>query len=261
MTRSDSCTSAWLDLPPLDGWQESKRVRRLYATIETISTLLHVEVEGIERIPEGRALLVANHAFGWDVMFVMSRVFRERGRRLWVLGEHVFWKIPWLRQLARDLGTVDGSQQNLDRLLERDQWVLVLPGGLREAVKPSALRYRLLWGHRYGFVRAAIRHQTPLVPLASVGTDQLFDFVGDAYARGERWFGPRGIPIPLPATLLPLPRRVQLRFVIGDPLPPTVGPERASDEVAVRRFRHEVAGALHELIDVELARRAGIRLG
>jgi 1-acyl-sn-glycerol-3-phosphate acyltransferase len=260
MTRPDAGPSPWLDLPSLDGWRESKRVQHLYAAVETISSLLHVEVEGIERVPEGRALLVANHAFGWDSLFVMSRLLRERGRRLWVLGEHVFWKVPWLRQLARDLGTVDGSQQNLDQLLERDQWVLVLPGGLREAVKPSALRYRLLWGHRYGFVRAAIRHQTPLVPLASIGSDELFDFVGDAYARGERWFGPRGIPVPLPARWLPLPRRVPLRFLIGDALAPTVGPDRASDEVAVRRFRHEVAGALHELIDLELARRAGIRV-
>jgi 1-acyl-sn-glycerol-3-phosphate acyltransferase len=261
MTQTNACPSAWLDLPSLEGWQESKRIQRLYAAVETISAMMHVEIEGIERVPEGRALLVANHAFGWDALFVMSRLFRERGRRLWVLGEHAFWKIPWLRQLARDLGTVDGSQHNLDQLLERDQWVLVLPGGLREAVKPSALRYRLLWGQRYGFVRAAIRHQTPLVPLASIGSDELFDFVGDAYARGERWFGPRGIPVPLPARILPLPRRVPLRFVIGDPLAPTVGPERASDDGAVRRFRHEVAGALHELIDVALARRAGIRLG
>jgi len=52
--------------------------------------------------------------------------------------------------------------------LSHDQLVLVMPGGVREALKPRELRYRLLWGHRYGFVRAALRNQTPIVPVASV---------------------------------------------------------------------------------------------
>lgn len=57
--------------------------------------------------------------------------------------------------------------------------VLVLPGGLCEAVKPHELRYRLLWGHRYGFVRAALRHGAPLVPVASLGADDIIHLVGD----------------------------------------------------------------------------------
>jgi 1-acyl-sn-glycerol-3-phosphate acyltransferase len=250
--------SPWLTLPPLEGYQASARAERLYDAIERIGRGLDVRIEGIERIPEGRALIVANHAFGWDVLFVMARLFHQRGRTLWALGEHVFWKFPGLRLLARELGTVDGSPHNLDQLLEHDQPVLVLPGGLREAVKPRELRYRLLWGHRYGFVRAALRHRAPIVPMACVGSDELFDFVGDAFARGERWLGRRGIPVPLPARLVPWPRRVPLEYVIGDPVPPGLGPECQDDEVALRRVRHEVAGALHELLDSALARRAGI---
>jgi hypothetical protein len=97
--------------------------------------------------------------------------------------------------------------------------------------------------------------------MASIGADELFDFVGDAYARGERWFGLRGVPVPLPARILPWPRRVSLKFVIGEPLAPPLVPAGDADENLVRRFRHEVAGALHELIDVALAQRAGIRIG
>lgn len=235
--------------------------RWLFANIERISRLLRISVSGIERIPEGRALLVANHAFGWDVLFVMARVWHERRRPVWVLGEHAFWKFPFLRRLARAAGTVDGTRENLDDLLAREQLVLVLPGGLREAVKPRELRYRLLWGRRYGFVRAAIRHGAPVVPLASVGTDELFDFVGNAYARGRRWLGRADIPLPVPSRLLPIPHLVPLRFIFGEAIRPPVGPDRENDEAAVRRFRWEIAGSLHELIDVELARRSGIDLG
>ncbi len=252
--------SPWLTLPPLDGYQASARAQRLYGAIERIGRGLDVRIEGIERIPEGRALIVANHAFGWDVLFVMARLFQQRRRTLWALGEHFFWKFPGLRLLARELGTVDGSPHNLDQLLEHDQAVLVLPGGLREAVKPRELRYQLLWGHRYGFVKLAIRQQVPLIPLACVGADDLFDFVGNAYTRGKRWLGGRGLPVPLPARVLPIPHRTSFRFILGEPIVPQVGPEGAEDIQALRRLRHEVSGALHELLENELARRAGIAL-
>ena len=122
---------------------------------------LHVEVIGIERLPPGRALLVANHAFGWDILFAMSAIRAKTGRPVWALGEHVWWKVPGARWIAAELGTVDGTPENVDALLSRDEIVLVLPGGIREALKPRELRYRLLWGHRYGFVRAAIRNHAP----------------------------------------------------------------------------------------------------
>jgi 1-acyl-sn-glycerol-3-phosphate acyltransferase len=238
------------------GPRDEALAERGYRWIERASRLLGVEVEGIEHLRSGPALLVANHAFGWDVVFVMGAIRERTGRRVWALGEHLWWRVPFLRRIASALGTVDGTPENLELLLARGELVLVLPGGLREAVKPRELRYRLLWGHRYGFVRAAIASRAPIVPLACVGADDLFDFVGNAYRRGERWLGRPGFPIPLPARVLPIPHRARLRYVFGEPIPP---PE-SDDEVAQRRLRHEVEGALHELLEVELARRAGIAL-
>jgi 1-acyl-sn-glycerol-3-phosphate acyltransferase len=129
---------------------------------------------------------------------------------------------------------------------------------LREAVKPSSLRYRLLWGHRYGFVRAAMAHSAPLVPLAAIGADEMFDFVGNAYMRGQRWLR-RRVPIPRPAHILSLPHRVRLRFVLGEPVLPTALPDEEHD-ASERRLRREVEGALHELFERELASRVGIQL-
>jgi 1-acyl-sn-glycerol-3-phosphate acyltransferase len=234
---------------------------RFYGLVDRLSERLHVEVEGIGRIPRGRALLVANHAFGWDVAFAMSAIRRDTRRPVWALGEHAWWKVPFVRRMAAAVGTVDGTPDNADRLLSHDELVLVLPGGLREAVKPRELRYRLLWGHRYGFIRAAVRNQAPIVPLASIGADDLFDFVGNAYRRGERWLRRTGTPIPLPARILPIPHLVRLRFVLGDPIEPPVGSLLADDATTIRRLRHEVEGALHEILETELARRAGIELG
>jgi 1-acyl-sn-glycerol-3-phosphate acyltransferase len=234
--------------------------RRFFAAVNTLARRLKVEVDGLENVPKGRALLVANHSFGWDVLFPMAAIFEKLDRQVWVLGEHAWWTVPVLRRLAAGCGVVDGTQASADRLLQDDQLVLVLPGGLREAVKPRELRYQLLWGHRYGFVRAALRNAAPLVPLASTGTDELFDFVGNAHDRGRRWFGPRSLPIPLPARLLPIPHLVTPHFTIGEPVTSEHPPAAAEDFKVVRRLRREVEGALHELIENELARRAGIPL-
>lgn len=233
--------------------------KRFYGLVEKLSRGLRVEVAGLEKLPPGRALIVANHAFGFDVVFPMAAVLRETGRHVWTLGEHAWWLFPFLRRLAAQVGTVDGTPDNADRLLAGDQLVLVLPGGLREAMKPRELRYRLLWGHRYGFVRAAIRNSAPIVPLAAVGSDELVDLVGDAFQRGQRLVG-RAFPIPRPAYGLPIVHRVKLGYVFGDPIRLRARPEDADDPEVVRQARLVVEGALQELIDVELARRAGIRL-
>jgi 1-acyl-sn-glycerol-3-phosphate acyltransferase len=230
--------------------------RRYRAVVRALGRRLHVEVEGVERVPGGRALLVANHAFGWDVAFPMAAISRSTGRDVWALGEHLWWKVPGLRRFAASVGVVDGSRSNAIELLLADQIVVVLPGGLREAVKPRELRYQLLWGRRYGFIDVAVRAGAPILPLACVGSDELFDFVGDAYARGRRWLHTEGIPIPFPARVLPIPHRVPLRYEIGEPISTTgVGPQDAD---AQHRLRREVEGALHELIEGELARRSGI---
>jgi 1-acyl-sn-glycerol-3-phosphate acyltransferase len=222
--------------------------------------LAKVEVTGLDHLPRGRALLVANHTFGWDVIFVGAAIWKAHQRRVWFLGEHAWWKFPFLRRLAAALGTVDGTPENLDALLSTDELVLVLPGGLREAVKPRELRYRLLWGHRYGFIRAAIRNGSPIVPVAAIGADDLFDFVGNAFRRGERWLRRTGIPIPLPARILPIPHLVKLRFAVGEAIPCRYRPRDVDDPSALRSLRHEVEGALHELIERELAARVGIDL-
>jgi 1-acyl-sn-glycerol-3-phosphate acyltransferase len=224
--------------------------------VDRASELLHVKVENIERIPPGPTLLVMNHAFGWDAMIPMAGIRKATGRRVWALGEHLWWSLPFLRTVAAKVGTVDGTPANVDELLGRGDIVLVLPGGLREALKPSTLRYRLLWGDRYGFVRAAMRNKAMIVPVASIGADEIFDFVGDAFARGRRWLR-RDFPLPRPSFGIPWPHRQRLEYYVGEPISAEAHPGESIDS-ATRRLRRETRGALEELIDEALAQRAGV---
>ncbi len=223
-----------------------------WAAMSTLSDRLRVEVTGIENLPKGRALLVMNHAFGWDATLPMAAIRRATGRPVWALGEHLWWKVPYLRRLAAAVGAVDGTPAHADELLAHDELLLVLPGGLREAVKPRELRYRLLWGKRFGFVRAAMRSHAPLVPVAGLGADDVFELVGDAFARGRRWLH-RDFPLP---RLAPRLHRAHLAYLIGEPIDTSRMPGE-SEEAAARRLRREVRGALEELIDEGLAARLG----
>lgn len=249
--------------PPIDGFElrstdafvgyDDARAERFWSAVHWASRAVRAAVEGIDRIPPGRALLVMNHAFGWDAMIPMAAIRAVTGRRVWALGEHLWWKIPGLRRAAVAVGTVDGTPANVDRLLAADELVLVLPGGLREAMKPAELRYRLLWGERRGFVRAALRNGAPLVPIAGLGADEIFDLVGDAYARGRRWLG-RDFPVPRPAWGLPVPHLRGLRYIVGEPVIPRAIPGE-EEEARVQRVRREIRGALEELIAEGLASR------
>lgn len=250
----------------LDGFRQSmteafrgaspETARRFYGAVDRAGHKLGVEVVGVENVPRGRALLVANHAFGFDIAFAIARIHAATGRRVWALGEHAWWTFPGVRRLAAAVGTVDGTPANADKLLAADELVLVLPGGLREAMKPYELRYRLLWGNHYGFVRAAIRNGAPLVPLAAIGADDLFELVGDAYARARRLHLP--FPLPRPGHLVNLvrARHTRLRYLIGEAIPTDAARGKEHDAKLVRRLRREVEGELHELIEQQLAQAA-----
>ncbi len=242
------------DAAPFVGY-DARSSDRFWAFVETARRRLNAEVVGIENLPRGRALIVMNHAFGWDAMLPMAAIRAQAGRRVWALGEHAWWKFPFIRKLAANVGTVDGTPENVDQLLSANELVLVLPGGLRESMKPRELRYRLIWGKRYGFVRAAMRNRAPLVPLAAIGSDEVFDLVGDPFARGRRLFG-FDFPVPRPAWGLPIVHRSHLRYVIGEPIAAERLPAEDED-AAVRRIRREVRGAIEEILDDELAARAG----
>jgi 1-acyl-sn-glycerol-3-phosphate acyltransferase len=237
---------------PFVGYDEAV-ASRFWAQVDAVNAWLGVAVSGLEHVPEGGALFVMNHAFGWDAMLPMAAIRKQTGRRVWALGEHLWWKLPIMRTLAARVGTVDGTPAHAQELLEAGELVLVMPGGMREALKPVELRYRLLWGERMGFVRCAHRARVPIVPIAAIGSDELFALVGDAYARGRRWLG-IDFPLPRPTWARPWQKMRELSYCIGEPIEARAYP--GEDEAhMLRRVRNEVRGAIEGMIDEALSAR------
>ena len=147
-------------------------------------TWWRVRAEGLDNVPShGRALLAANHAgiLPWDATMVSMAVLREhplpRHPRFLVL--NWAFDLPWVSTAMRRVGGVVASPYNAMRLLEQDHLVAVFPEGVKGTGKPYSERYRLQRFGRGGFVEIALRTGAPIVPVAIVGSEEIYPKIGD----------------------------------------------------------------------------------
>ena len=138
-----------------------------------------VKVTGAHRVPaHGGAMLASNHAgiLPWDATMISVALLREhplpRHPRFLVL--NWAFDLPWVSVFIRKVGGVVASPYNALRLLEQDQLVAVFPEGVKGTGKPYAERYRLQRFGRGGFVEIALRAGAPIVPVAVVGSEEIY---------------------------------------------------------------------------------------
>jgi 1-acyl-sn-glycerol-3-phosphate acyltransferase len=87
--------------------------------------------------------------------------------------EHFFKGYPGFSMLVAKIGGVPAHPANVHRLLcDEEQLVLVFPEGRKGTEKLYKDRYRLRRFGRGGFVAAAMRAGTPIVPVAVVGAEE-----------------------------------------------------------------------------------------
>ena len=126
-----------------------------------------VETHGIENVPEGACLLIANHAgqVGYDgAMLMMAMLLDADPPRLCRgMGEYFFWRSPWLGVLASRVGMMVGTPENCIAILRSEECVMVFPEGARGANKPFRKRYQLQ-GFGSGFMRLALETELDLTP-------------------------------------------------------------------------------------------------
>jgi 1-acyl-sn-glycerol-3-phosphate acyltransferase len=224
-----------------------------------------VEPHGIDRVPAGRVLLIANHAgqLPFDAAMLGAAMFLEGDPPRIARGMGEFWipRIPWLNVMATRAGQMVGTPENCQALLEAGECVMVFPEGVRGMNKPFRERYRLQ-PFGTGFMRLALATETPIVPVGIVGSEEqqpgfanvkslakLFGMPAFPLTLGFPWLGPLG--------MLPLPVKYRIRF--GAPLRFTGSPldEDAAIETRVEEVKAAIAGLLAE----GLAERGGIFRG
>lgn len=143
----------------------------------------------------------------------------------WNLVADACFKVPVFREWLVAINCRAAESQVLDSLLSQGDTVAVAPGGTYEQLATDPTVERLYFPPNLGFVRQAMKHGVPLVPLYNFGENQLYDV--PAWSRNAcQWFKDMtgaGVPFGIGRWGLPfLPKPGHLSLRLGAPV--EVGP-------------------------------------
>jgi 1-acyl-sn-glycerol-3-phosphate acyltransferase len=244
-----------------DDWGlDPKAILTSVSAIEWVySKYFRVESVNIDRVPDGRVLLVANHGgqIPIDAALIMMSMLLDRQPPRLARGmvERWFPVLPFVSTWFMRCGGMVGDHRNCRLLLERDEAVLVFPEGAKGSGKLYTDRYKL---QRFGtgFVRLALESKAPIVPVAVIGCEETYPSIMNLGSLAKLVGAPY-LPItPLfpflgPLGMLPLPAKVTLRF--GEPIRFDADPE--APDAQVQNLVDQVRDALAAEMRTGLSKR------
>ncbi|HET6533998.1 MAG TPA: 1-acyl-sn-glycerol-3-phosphate acyltransferase [Actinoplanes sp.] len=238
----------------------ARRVRRFLVPYH------RARVHGLDNIPAGPALYVANHNGGFytgDTYLFGAAVFHSRGLAdtPWAMTHDL--GIRLLGRWLRPLGAVPADPDTAAALLARGDKVLVYPGGDADGARSWFARRRVRFDGRIGFARLAVARGVPVVPVAAAGAHStavvLYDGAAVAHVlRTRRWLRlsrwPLMLSVPWGLTFLPsvpyLPFPARITIAVGEPLHfDRSGPAAAADETYIRACATRAEAAVQGLLD------------
>jgi 1-acyl-sn-glycerol-3-phosphate acyltransferase len=232
-----------------------------------ISALLYryyfrVEAIGIEHIPDGRVLVISNHAgqVAIDAAMIGTATVLEREPPRIVRGMGEYWlpTVPFVNLLMSRTGSVVGTPKNCSDLLAHEEAVIAFPEGVHGMNKLFSERYRL---QRFGsgFMRLALSTHTPIVPVAVIGSEEQAPAIANLTGLG-RLLGMPAFPVTVtwpwlgPLGLLPLPTKYRIYF--GKPMRFEGDPD--DEDAVIDRKVQKVVDTIQGMIDKGLREREGI---
>ncbi len=254
LDRIDELQAAIGDRPADDFGFTPEQIKYVVPVVEQVyRRWFRVEPIGLEHIPPGRVLLIANHSgqVPIDAMMIATALILDADppRAVRSMVERWVPSLPFVSVFFSRLGQVLGTPENCRTLLREEHPVLVFPEGVRGINKTWDHAYELqAFGH--GFMRLALETNTPIVPVGVVGAEEQYptpwNLTGVAKALGLP-----AVPVPLNPLvpglgLLPLP--VKYRIYFGRPLTFIGDPDDDEAEIAAR------VGVVRDAVDGLLRR-------
>ena len=212
-----------------------------------------VETTGLEHIPDnGPVLIIANHSGQLPIdgtligYAVANREHAPRYPRAMI--ERFFPTVPYLGNLLNQLGAVLGDPTNCAKMLDNGEAVIVFPEGIRGSGKLYKDRYQL---QRFGngFIRLAMQHNTPIVPVGVVGCEETIPAIANIKPLAKL-LGIPYVPVALPFIF---PAKVHLNF--GKPI--YFENEELTEDQVIRRVE-KVKKSISHLIAKGLEQRKSI---
>lgn len=177
------------------------------------------ETFGIENVPSGRMMVIANHSgqLPFDGAMIITSFILEPKQPRFLRGMVERWtaEIPFISTLLSRTGQVVGTPSTCQKLLEGNEGVIVFPEGVAGIAKLFSERYKLSsFGH--GFMRIALAAKAPIVPVALIGAEEQAPAIANLAPLAKK-LGMPALPLVFPQ-IIPLPLPVKYRIYIGEPL-------------------------------------------
>jgi 1-acyl-sn-glycerol-3-phosphate acyltransferase len=226
-----------------------------------------VETTGLEHVPDsGPALVVGNHAgtLPFDALMVALALLDEHPahRSLRMLAADLAFDLPVIAPLARKGGNTLACAEDATRLLEAGELVGVWPEGYKGLGKPYRERYRLQRFGRGGFVEVALRTGAPIVPVAVVGSEEIYPMLANL-RRLARLLGFPYFPVTPtfpalgPLGAIPLPSKWLIEFC-----PPIetahLGPDAVEDPMVLFDLTDQVRDTIQQAVNRNLLARRSL---
>ncbi len=221
-----------------------------------------VQAHGIENIPDGPALLIANHSgqLPVDGMMIVTSCLLDKAEPRMVRSMVERWvpSLPFVSWFFARTGQILGTRDNFRLLTEIGSAILVFPEGVTGINKTWDKAYQLQ-NFGLGFMRLALENNLPIVPVGVVGAEEQAPAFYNLKPLA-RLLGIPAFPItptfPLlgPLGLIPLPVKYHIHY--GEPLVFSGNPD--DEDRLIQQKVQVVKDEIHNLLQRGLQERRGI---
>jgi len=217
---------------------------------------------GINNVPPGKVMLVANHSgqIPIDGMLIGTAMALESDPPRVVRSMVEYWAptLPFVGTFFSRVGQTTGTPDNCLRILRKNYGILVFPEGAAGCGAVWSQRYKLQ-KFGTGFMRIALEAKVPIVPVAVIGGEEMVPSFWSA-RKVARYLGFPYVPITPtfpwagPLGVIPYPTKFRLHFgppiyIDGDP--------NDEDDVITEKIEF-VKKVLQDMIDDGLQRRTHV---
>jgi 1-acyl-sn-glycerol-3-phosphate acyltransferase len=222
-----------------------------------------VKIVDIEHIPaKGSAVLFGNHSGGLPVdgLLLYDGIINQHPnpRRVRYLMTKLLLKAPIVGKGLQAFGCVPPDYEITTELLNGQDLVVIYPEAEKGTGKLFKDRYKLVDFHA-GFVRAALETKSPLVPIVTIGGEEVYPILANikSLAKLLKWpyypLTPFFPWLPFPFFSMPLPAKILMcvwpQFKLKYP------PEAANDEDLVAEIASDIRSDIQSKVDDLLALR------
>ena len=157
------------------------------------------EVRGLEHIlnHRGPALIVGYHGKpgARDLIMLQTQLLREHGMVTHAVTHDMMLRLPFVRSAALGMQLIGRDPASIEAAVKRKEKLVVTPGGIEEAWGSFRDRYTVKWRRRLGYLKLAIEHKLPIIPVGAVGVDDAFYGLYNAYEIWKPLWDRYGLPV------------------------------------------------------------------